>query len=726
MPDSKAKECYDCTSKFSTFRRKHHCRLCGQIFCSKCCNQLVPGRIIMCSGDLKVCNYCSKIVLSYLNSPDTQIDINTDLQALQEEITTKLSQEPMLPPPTTLPRKISVGYQEERLVGNQLSSSLTNTDRRTILQQSSSLKTLLDEMIKTLPLQNCGLDLIEYLRNHNKASNKVQALALLNAMLEANFLVPIVPDSEQMDFDENLHYKFAEKEDLSVYNAASEFCDHNSDGLQPPSISSPIIAYRQYDENPENHLLASKTTPELMESYCNHEENLVAQLLRCQNLDQSWAKDLMPLCARVVNQFKPEFSCNDLMDIRNYITIKKVPGGTRENCSIIGGVVCSKNVAHKDMNTNIEKPRILLLQCPIMYERIEGKYVSMSTVLLQEQEFLRSATGRIMSFKPNVVLVHKQVAGIAQDLLRASGVTLVLDVKLSVLERLSRCLQCDIITNVESNIQTPRLGTCDRFYIKSFEDSQGSSKTLMFFEKFSNARIFNCLLRGGSNAELAKVKKVASQLIYARYNWRLEMSFLLEEFAQPISPKRIIFESKENSPSGEEKFEEKKDISIEKKVLVERKSEEKLVTEKVSDNSDPLRAPHLNPKDESIRLSVETPYDNKFKTALISTILSVSPFVVFPLPYLETESGRKCKLRELFPNELFFSKLLNSTNERISMNEQHLICMEDSDLKLNPLHPFLTTEITTPMDNKELQTALAEFRAFGGRYPRNTNSKFFF
>lgn len=50
MPDSKSKECYECSTKFSTFRRKHHCRLCGQIFCAKCCNQVVPGKIINCSG----------------------------------------------------------------------------------------------------------------------------------------------------------------------------------------------------------------------------------------------------------------------------------------------------------------------------------------------------------------------------------------------------------------------------------------------------------------------------------------------------------------------------------------------------------------------------------------------------------------------------------------------------------------------------------------------------
>lgn len=66
MPDSKSRECYDCAAKFNTFRRKHHCRLCGQIFCSKCCNQIVTGKIIKVSGELRVCNYCSKVVLSYL------------------------------------------------------------------------------------------------------------------------------------------------------------------------------------------------------------------------------------------------------------------------------------------------------------------------------------------------------------------------------------------------------------------------------------------------------------------------------------------------------------------------------------------------------------------------------------------------------------------------------------------------------------------------------------
>ncbi|GBP09013.1 Putative 1-phosphatidylinositol 3-phosphate 5-kinase [Eumeta japonica] len=104
-------------------------------------------------------------------------------------------------------------------------------------------------------------------------------------------------------------------------------------------------------------------------------------MLRTYRLDLQWAKVLNPLCCRAANHFKPEYCTNELMDIRNYVNFKKVPGGKRIESTIVGGVVFSKNVAHKDMATRVEQPHILLLQCPIVYERIEGKFVSISTVL---------------------------------------------------------------------------------------------------------------------------------------------------------------------------------------------------------------------------------------------------------------------------------------------------------------------------------------------------------
>ncbi len=43
IPDAVSSDCYRCNAKFTTLRRKHHCRTCGQIFCSKCCSLYIPG-----------------------------------------------------------------------------------------------------------------------------------------------------------------------------------------------------------------------------------------------------------------------------------------------------------------------------------------------------------------------------------------------------------------------------------------------------------------------------------------------------------------------------------------------------------------------------------------------------------------------------------------------------------------------------------------------------------
>lgn len=693
-------------------------------------------------GDLKVCTYCSKIVLTYLKSSDINSDLKSDLQALQDDLSNKLSLQhetasaSSVQESTSPQRKISVGYQEERLL-SQPKNSLSNADRKTILQQSTSLKVLYEDICRELPNQNRGADIVTYLIRKNKSSNKPQAMAILTAMIEACYMIEVdaigmaaksssnaalndmgvTTNSSELDllheFNEFSFYKLLRPNEImtnsgtfqlnlnvdttSVQISRPESSGSGVDGsMQSHDGNFAISQLRELDA--ENSLKSTTGSKSLQEAFCRHEELLLSkfsirfvfvfgiefsiflfclsdQLLRNKGLDESWSKILLPRCARIVNTLPPESIGNDLMDIRHYVNFKKVPDGSRDECCSIGGVVFTKNVVHKDMATTIEKARILLLQCPIVYQRVEGKFVRIETLLLQEREYLTNVIGRIRSLNPNVIFVHKNVSGIAQEMLRKCQITLVVDVKLSVLKRLSRCLQCDIVSSIDSNIGRPKLGICKKFHVENYTSASGCSKTLMFVETSSIPRGCSVLLRGGSHNELVRVKRVAAFLLFARYNWRLEMSFLLAEFAQPPSPKSSIFDSSPadattiNNSAAKALCDEIETAKQTKK-LVEKKSEEKIVQkENVPDFSDPLRAIDLPTTKNSVKFAVELPCDNRFRTALSSTILSISPFAQFPLPFLETENGRKCALRSRFPNELYYSKQWSDSIERNSHAE---------------------------------------------------------
>lgn len=220
MPDSVSRECYECTEKFTTFRRRHHCRICGQIFCSQCCSQKIPGKIFGCSGDLRACTYCCKIVLSYLQSPDIGAHLTADLRALQEDLQSKFGNTASGQTTTqqstvthsnkdnndtsSVRRRISIGYQEEKFsLGRSSNTNYISTEERIrILRSSVSLRNLYDELCGNsgLPLQthryrlrsfsDCflGSEIVDWLILQCKASTRTQASSLCQALLEAGYM----------------------------------------------------------------------------------------------------------------------------------------------------------------------------------------------------------------------------------------------------------------------------------------------------------------------------------------------------------------------------------------------------------------------------------------------------------------------------------------------------------------------------------------------------------
>ncbi|XP_047111766.1 1-phosphatidylinositol 3-phosphate 5-kinase [Schistocerca piceifrons] len=680
MPDSVSKECYDCGEKFTTFRRKHHCRVCGQIFCSRCCNQEIPGKIMGCTGDLRVCTYCCKVVLSYLQSADTAADLSADLRLVQEDLQVKFGNSSVVHTSAvqgslgsssviaadaqdaqTARRKTSVGFQEDRFaLGRAQGSGYLNMEERVrALQESASLCSLAEELrdpVSGLGLhthryrlrnyRGCflGSELVDWLLARERAGTRSQATAIGQALIEGNFLECVseqyfidgyalyrhlkqeekyqqqkineeeIGDTVHVDSQEPLWVKQIPQQDsATTTDSEPEMQISELESPRLPSSSSSfyldmnveenIVTLSRPKENDGEHSIKQEKTSRsacsqdvcagltkeflsgtlwlqqvspheesiqqpqasgqqqedmeketlsrLENAYSHLESSLLRQLLNSEGLSQSWTDIILPLISRIVDMVKPDTK-NDIdnMDIRQYVQFKKVPGGNRQESCIVNGIVCTKNVAHRSMAARLTNPRILLLGCSIVYQRIEGRLLSLEPVMMQEHEYLRNAVARIVALQPDILLVGRGVSRLAQDLLLAQGITLALNVRSSVLNRVARCTKADIVSSVDAHIGRPQLGTCHSFYLRTFHMESGAIKTLMVFEGCPLPHLgCTVLLRGASEQELAKLKRVTSFMTYVRYNWCLERAFLMDEFAcPPPLPKDTFME--ENSYSG--------------------------------------------------------------------------------------------------------------------------------------------------------------------------------
>ncbi|XP_056245024.1 1-phosphatidylinositol 3-phosphate 5-kinase isoform X5 [Seriola aureovittata] len=742
MPDSQCKECYDCNEKFTTFRRRHHCRLCGQIFCSRCCNQEIPGKFMGYTGDLRACTYCRKIALSYAHSADSG-SIGEDLSALSDSPCSvcvlepseprtpvggrKASRNIFLEEDQTWQRKTPIGMRKNMIHQEPQSSGLASRlttlqedvgksparkrsasvttlsldrsgssmvpsydssvspptsramsgtksgakldhseEERKILLDSSQLKDLWKKIcnnstgmefqdhrywLRTYPNCIVGKELVNWLLRNGTISTRAQAIAIGQALVDGRWLDCVThhdqlfrdeyalyrplqstefsetpsPDSDSVNsleghsepswfkdikFDDSDTEQLADEAEYNMPNSASpskrtsvssfqSVVDSDSaasinlnmeqnnvnfhikkqskyphvppaaeqkaeflvseDGGQNIVISDAFIKESLFNRRVEEKAKEMLFTPlgwhhssldqlreengekkameRLLSANHSHMMALLQQLLYSESLSLSWRDIIVPVVRQVVQTVRPDVrNCDDDMDIRQLVHIKKIPGGRKFDSAVVNGFVCTKNIAHKKMNPYIKNPKILLLKCSIEYlYREETKFTCIDPIVLQEREFLKNYVQRIVDVRPTLVLVEKTVSRIAQDMLLEHGITLVINVKPQVLDRVSRMTQGDLVMSMDQLLTKPRLGTCHKFYMQPFTLANNDAKTLMFFEGCPAHLGCSIKLRGAAEYELARVKEIIMLMVCVAYHSQLEISFLMDEFAMPPS-----------------------------------------------------------------------------------------------------------------------------------------------------------------------------------------------
>ncbi|XP_070502635.1 zinc finger FYVE domain-containing protein 9 isoform X2 [Chironomus tepperi] len=70
IPDNMTNQCMQCDQKFSLIKRRHHCRACGLLLCSACCNEKFFLHYLQSEG--RICSPCHEILLKAQQNQQSQ------------------------------------------------------------------------------------------------------------------------------------------------------------------------------------------------------------------------------------------------------------------------------------------------------------------------------------------------------------------------------------------------------------------------------------------------------------------------------------------------------------------------------------------------------------------------------------------------------------------------------------------------------------------------------
>ncbi|RDW69042.1 1-phosphatidylinositol-3-phosphate 5-kinase FAB1 [Aspergillus mulundensis] len=723
MRDENAKDCFHCGEPFSTFRRKHHCRTCGQIFDSKC-TLLIPGEKFGQPGTIRVCKPCEHMInghdddssefsdseqspimanprvseLSTGNSSRAGPDDDDTASVISQSLNTS-NKTPTMAIPAT--RRAGEGHNRRSAVleispdrplarptsSRSLKSTLSGRphsmghkrhhsrqqvirnfkpyhDERAPFQRRHGDDSPFEMRLPAFHKDNIiDPDLAQYLSDD--ASSGDEQPNLLAAATEGPLSKGGVDNERTMlgGFFASMkkgRSAFGDRSTVGFAHSGRDLDDSSMNSLRAAnlprssrrrnlSVASSI--HRQSPRtskeaifNPYDHQNAGQAIPaslnasgfkmtrsssmrgsgappvEMGKASLQHVRKLLRQLLDDSSVPhpQSWETALLPILLKAADEVDPEVQSGDDMDIRHYIKLKKIPGGRPGDTSYVSGLVFSKNVALKSMPRSIIQPKILIIAFALEYARHQQQFMSLEHVIRQEREFLENLISRISALRPNLLLVERNVSGLALELLDRAGIATVYNVKSSVLEAVSRCTQTRIITSMDKLVTTPVTSECGSFDVKTYVYG-GQRKTYIYISGCQKELGCTIVLRGGNGDVLAKVKRITEFMTYVVYNLRLETCVMRDEFAQiPASPtvEKKFDEAHQRPQSSLATMQDAATVQSTKPVT---DKQDKGVSSDVADVPDDVPMPTYY---EDIVRDHET------------KLLSASPFVKFEPPYL--------------------------------------------------------------------------------------------
>lgn len=255
-----------------------------------------------------------------------------------------------------------------------------------------------------------------------------------------------------------------------------------------------------------------------------HMNSIMKQCLAdCDINDEDIQKRLMDVFVKSLSGID-KIKISDTLDVKQYVKVKKILGGTIEDSRSIDGLFITKNIDSKRMLSYIENPKIALLVFPIEYLKQKEQFISLKIVDSQQTVYISNLVSRLISLEPDLIVVGDTVCGLAERLLEEANITVLSNVKPQAVERISRYTNGDIFQSVNDLfLKKSSLGTCRLFEVKRYL-YKDTIKTYSFFTGSSSEAGFTVCLRGGDEEFLSGAKYTTETIIPAFLNARLERS----------------------------------------------------------------------------------------------------------------------------------------------------------------------------------------------------------
>eukprot|EP00929_Paragymnodinium_shiwhaense_P090832 TRINITY_DN50929_c0_g1_i1.p1 TRINITY_DN50929_c0_g1~~TRINITY_DN50929_c0_g1_i1.p1 ORF type:complete len:2238 (+),score=517.31 TRINITY_DN50929_c0_g1_i1:133-6846(+) len=582
MPDEKCAQCFSCGTPFGVIKRRHHCRLCGQIFCHNCSDNFVSGKLIgrpkehqsrlcvdctqYCAGlELKGSSYPSSFPMRRSGSAFGLEDQQNAMQQPSEQEGGS-SSSTAAGPSTMLDGNLRQQQrQQERLelrrvdtmhgdiagVESSQGSYLAAVDEDAASDVSSELEEDRDsdEDESGSGEQSSGI---------HQFRLEIQDFGASTRRSEhSGSESPCRPRSDSAASDAN-----PEDDENWYWGQQMSFQPHRAAEVGLPEAATQHLARLSQDLADASLMDESGGTAAAHEEAWRHGKDAAVrhfvQAVKEFCLDEASGleepdhiKKICTLAQEVVDHFVP-FS-GDSMDILSYVKIKRIPGGHINDSQCVNGVVFTRDVAHRKMQSSLPMPNctLALLREPVSFDS-DQRLTPLDVLRRQETEFFDLKVEKIADLvpQPQVLMCQGGVSQIAQGKLRAKHISLVLGVPSHILDAVARCTGAKVLQSVDSIVRcvqaaggrAPVVGRCLSFNIvHTGEMGEAGSKPLAVVEGSCPGSFSTVCLRGGSATQsredacelLTRTKRTLQWAIRLARHLQLESELLYEMWCGP-------------------------------------------------------------------------------------------------------------------------------------------------------------------------------------------------